>query len=154
MLNTEVSPGSQAELLEAATVEMRPPRILLAEDDADMRTLVREALEDEGYDVVEAADGNELLDRLADDWLASDGFDLLLSDVRLPGCSGLRALEALRQRDWHTPALFMTAFGDDRTHAEAYRLGATVLDKPFGLEDLFQMVRTLVPPARYQNGWR
>ena len=144
---------SNAQLVETATVEMRPPRILLAEDDYELRTLLVEALEVEGYEVVPAADGFDLLDRIGDTWLAEDGFDLVLSDIRMPGCTGLKALEALRERDWSTPIVFMTAFGSIKTHGEAQGLGATIVDKPFDLDDLIDLVRAIVPPSRYELGW-
>lgn len=143
---------SRLELLDDAVVAMEPPRILLAEDDAAMRTLLVEALEEEGYEVVEAEDGYDLLERIGDAWL-SDGYDLVLSDIRMPGCSGLQALEALREQDWSTPILFMTAFGSPRAHGEAQRLGAAILDKPFDVEELLARVKALVPPNRYQDGW-
>jgi len=145
------SPGVR--LLEAAEQAMRPPRVLLVDDDAEMRSLLGEILSEEGYEVVLAEDGFGLLDRVGDSWLGAEDFDLVLSDVRMPGCTGLDALEALREDDWATPVLFMTAFGSKRTHREAARLGAEILDKPFEMDELLERVRKIVPPDRYAAGW-
>lgn len=140
-------------LLETAEREMRPPRILLVDDDPEMRSFLEEILSEEGYEVVSAEDGFNLLDRIGDTLLTSEPFDLVLSDVRMPGCTGLEALEALREEDWSTPVLFMTAFGSKRTHREAERLGAELIDKPFELDQLLERVRRLAPPERYARGW-
>lgn len=144
---------SNAQLVDAADAALRPPRILLAEDDPAMRNLLEESLRDAGYDVTPTADGHTLLERIGGTWLDED-YDLVISDVRMPGCSGFAAIEALRARDWSTPIVFMTAFGSQRAHAEAHRLGATMLDKPFEVDELLQTVRALVPPERYREGWR
>ncbi|MCA8924507.1 MAG: response regulator [Planctomycetes bacterium] len=141
-------------LLETLDHDTRPPRILLAEDDPELRSLIVEALSDEGYEVDPVDSGLDLVTRIRESRLSGEGFDLVLSDVRMPGCSGLVALEVLRKDDWSTPALFMTAFGSLETHGEAQRLGANVIDKPFDLDELLVRVRALVPPNRYLDGWR
>jgi DNA-binding response OmpR family regulator len=73
--------------------------------------------------------------------------DLVISDIRMPVCSGLEILEGLRQAHRKIPVILMTAFGDDETRATANRLGAVLLDKPFALEDLREAVRALLSPA-------
>lgn len=135
-------------LLASLDPNARPPRILIAEDDLALRGLLCEVLEDEGYDVVTAEDGWELLDRLGETWVG-ESYDLVLSDIRMPGCSGVEALEALRQRDWSTPVVLMTAFGAEETHAEVQRLGGTLFDKPFDLDELIEAIRERVPPDCY-----
>lgn len=149
----KISTPSSNLLVADVTTTMGPPRILLAEDDPDLRALVQLALEQEGYDVVAVPDGLELVDELEDTYLAEEDYDLVLTDIRMPGCTGLDALESLRDRDWATPVVFMTAFGSRKTHREAHRLGATVVDKPFDLDDLVAHVRAQVPPTRYAEGW-
>jgi len=62
--------------------------------------------------------------------------DLIVSDVRMPGWSGLDLLRFLRHRRSAIPVVLITAFGDRDTHERAARLGAAVLDKPFALADL------------------
>jgi DNA-binding response OmpR family regulator len=121
----------------------RRRRIFVAEDDAEMRMLVAEALRREDYDVVEASDSTQLLLRLVRENTDADHdiVDLILTDVRMPGCSGLDVIEVLRDADWQTPIIVMTAFGDDETRARAESLGAVLLDKPFRLDALRIAVR-------------
>jgi DNA-binding response OmpR family regulator len=118
-----------------------PVHVLIAEDDADMRKLLAERLRREGFEVLEARDGRELVELIAAQVLGGSGdrppIDLVISDVRMPGMSGLDALASLRRHDWGTPFIVITAFGDADTHAEARRLGAAaVFDKPFDVDDL------------------
>lgn len=132
----------------------RVPRILVAEDDLQMRRLLLWALRTEGYIVVEAADGIDLLDT-AEPLILSlcepgsfPRFDLIVSDIRIPGFTGLELLSAIRACGWTIPVILITAFGDEATHAEAERLKASaVLDKPFDIEDLLNEVRKVVGPA-------
>jgi CheY-like chemotaxis protein len=115
------------------------PRILLAEDDADLRQMIAEALRSDGHDVVEAKNGGRLLVCIGTAYLGDrplDAFDLLISDVRMPVCSGLQVLEGLRQAHWRTPSILMTAFGSDALRERARALGAAYFDKPFDLDDL------------------
>ena len=122
-----------------ALLSVRPIRILLAEDDEELRRLLTAALRKEGYEVVSVADGNELLSMIGSQILNPVNHpqaDLVISDVRMPGHNGLEVLEGLRQSDWATPVILITAFGEPETHAEARRLGAAIIDKPFELNIL------------------
>ena len=126
-------------------------RILLAEDDDEMRTLLASRLRSDGFDVLEARDGGELstlIDAAYEARSLAPGtiVDLVISDARMPYLSGLDALEGLRRNDAETPFILITAFGDTHTHSEAYRLGANaVFDKPFEVDDLCTAVVNLVP---------
>lgn len=124
------------------------PRIVLAEDDAEMRALLVTALLQDEYEVIEVRDGAELLRYLASECLRTltgPPIDLVISDLRMPGRSGLEVLARLRYSDWATPFILTTAFGDPETHAEARRLGAAaVFDKPFDIDDLRTVVCNLV----------
>jgi DNA-binding response OmpR family regulator len=123
-------------------------RIFLAEDDSEMRRLVADALRKEGYDVLEAADGGQLLVRLArmcqDDLGPGEGVDLIVTDLRMPICNGLDILGALRAASWRTPVIVMTAFGDAATREQAEKLGAIMLDKPFRLHVLKRTIGELL----------
>ncbi len=128
-----------------------PFRILLAEDDAEMRRIVADALRGDGYDVVELADGGRLLVDIAARFKASEGgesLDLIVSDIRMPICTGLQILAALRDAHWRTPVILMTAFGDDSTRRYAESLSAVLFDKPFDLDDLRTAVANLLPRDR------
>jgi two-component system, response regulator, stage 0 sporulation protein F len=121
----------------------RERQVLLAEDDAEMRHLMAWALRHDGYDVLEATDGDEAMTLLGtiETKDARLGLpDLIVSDVRMPGYSGLEMLERLRRENAKVPVILVTAFGDWATHAQAERLGAQVLDKPFDLDDLRALV--------------
>jgi CheY-like chemotaxis protein len=128
----------------------RPFRILVAEDDAEMRRLVTDALREDGYEVVELADGGRLLVDIAARLKAApegdyEDIDLIVSDIRMPICTGLQILEALRQAHWRTPVILMTAFGDKATRRQAESLRAVLFDKPFDLDDLRTAVANLLP---------
>jgi len=114
--------------------------VLLAEDDPDMRALMAWTLRADGYEVQEVADGDELLRVLGTVEDGSERPDLVVSDVQMPGASGLEVLARLRASRTPLPVLLVTAFGDWETHARAERLGAEVLDKPFELDDLRKRV--------------
>jgi CheY-like chemotaxis protein len=125
----------------------RPFRVLVAEDDVEMRRVVVDALRDDGYDVVELADGGRLLVDIADRMKAETAgasVDLIVSDIRMPICTGLQILEVLRQSHWHTPVILMTAFGDDATRKRAESLMAVLFDKPFDVDDLRTAVAHLL----------
>jgi len=137
-----------------------PPRVLVAEDDAEMRRLVVDALRKDGYQVSEAADGGGLLIRVAaqraaiangdggdGDALASP-IDLVISDVRMPVCSGLEVLAEIRRSCWDVPVILMTAFGDDEAREHAASLGAILFDKPFSIDDLRTAVLNVLPIVR------
>jgi DNA-binding response OmpR family regulator len=113
--------------------------VLVAEDDPAMRALVVEALRKDGYVVSEASDGGRLLVTLAREFLDATGaeaFDLLITDLRMPICTGLQIVEQLRAVRCPLPIILMTAFGDDGTRRRARSLAALLLEKPFPLTEL------------------
>jgi CheY-like chemotaxis protein len=129
-----------------------PARVLVAEDDAELRTLIVMALRDAGYLVTEAVDGNELLDGIADS-IMDDGrvgaFDLIVSDIQMPGFTALDILAGLRRTLSHTPVILITAFGDPLVRHKAERLGAVcVFDKPFDIADLRRAVERALATRR------
>jgi two-component system, response regulator, stage 0 sporulation protein F len=126
----------------------RPPRVVLAEDQVSMRALMARMLRRQGYEVHEAGDGMALLETLARVLLAPGAAgmpDLVITDVRMPGCTGLEVLARMRRDEWPTPVVLISAFGDEALHAAARRLGAHVLDKPFELEALSALAQRLAP---------
>ena len=132
-------------------------RVLLAEDDVDMRDLVAAKLRLDGHDVISVPDGGRLLVRIANAYIgqrtddAHEAFDLVVSDVRMPVCSGLAILEGLRRAHWTLPVILMTAFGDDATRARAAKLDAVLFDKPFDVDDLRTAVLHLLDRDRYES---
>ena len=123
-------------------------RILLAEDDDEMRRIVAEALRADGYEVVELIDGGRLLVDIARRLKSGTGansMDLIVSDIRMPVCTGLQIVSALRDAHWHTPVILMTAFGDAATRKHAETLQAVLFDKPFDIDDLRKVVASMLP---------
>jgi two-component system response regulator PilR (NtrC family) len=111
-----------------------------------MRRLVADALRKDGYTVYEAEDGGRLLVRVTAHYAHPESdVDLIVSDIRMPICSGLDILQGLRDAHWKLPVILMTAFGDDATRARAEGLGAILFDKPFALDDLRTAVKILLP---------
>ena len=112
-------------------------RILVVDDEETIRSSLAEALAAEGYAVDTAQTGEEAL-------ACCHGavYDLIVSDLKLPGVSGLDVLQALRHQGTATPFLMMTAYGDVDTAVAAMRAGAyDFVQKPFRLNAIKQQVR-------------
>jgi two-component system, response regulator, stage 0 sporulation protein F len=124
------------------------PVILVAEDDVDLRTTIATVLSADGYRVVGVRDGVEALQYLEFSFKHPDSVrppDLVISDERMPRCSGMRVLEHLDRDGYEVPRILITGFGAKATHEEAKRLGASfTFDKPFELDDLRTAVRNLL----------
>jgi DNA-binding NtrC family response regulator len=122
-------------------------RVLVAEDDDAMRQMLVETLREVGYVVIEVRNGKQLADCVLHPESICPRPDLVISDVRMPGRTGLDVLASLRASDWTMPVIMITAFGDAVTHAEAMRLGAImVMDKPFDMDTLVDAVQSIAPP--------
>lgn len=120
-------------------------RILVADDNSAMRRVIVRHLEADDHEVVQAEDGHQLLhwiDLSNRDLASPPFFDVIVTDHRMPGATGLQCLEHLRARGDTTPVLLITAFGDDALHRAARASGAhAVLDKPLDLRVLRAAVR-------------
>jgi CheY-like chemotaxis protein len=119
-------------------------RILIAEDEASVRALVTRALEMDGHDVAEAADGAEALEALG---RARGGFDLLLTDIKMPIMDGI-ALALAAARDFpKLKIVLMTGYADQRERASGLEgLVNAVLAKPFTVAEIrFAIAAALVP---------
>lgn len=127
-------------------------QVAIAEDDDELRSLLATMLRRAGYGVREFSSGSQLLKSLsASDnpaALASDpafGIDLVISDIRMPGASGLDVLAKLHGANQPVPVVLMTAFGDRSTHEQALQMGAAALiDKPFELDELLSLTDRLL----------
>ncbi len=108
--------------------------ILVVEDEEKLRRVVELQLKTAGFEVEQAGSAEAAM-RLA------DRADVILTDLRLPGVSGLELLTNLRRQDSHTPVIVMTAFGSIETAVEAMKAGAVdFLPKPFSLDHLMTVV--------------
>lgn len=120
--------------------EIKQPLVLLiAEDDAAMRSLLCDELWDLKCRIVEARDGDEALQ------LALESHpDLIITDLRMPA-GGLDYLARLRTLVPDSPIVLMTAFGDAKTKDEAIRYGvAAYFDKPVRMADLRRTIKELI----------
>ena len=114
-------------------------RLLIADDSADMRELVRTAIGDEFGEVIEAADGRELLWMLLRASIDDTSADLVVvTDLMMPTYGGLQVLDAVQgsSRIPQIPTILITAFPSESIHAQARELGVRVLSKPFSTSEL------------------
>jgi len=121
------------------TSNTRGARVLVAEDNPALRYLMADVLILEGCVVTEAGDGRTMCRAVHLAGLIEypkDAFDLIVTDVRMPGESGLDALERLRRRGCRTPAIVVTSFPADANRRRVAELGAILLPKPFNLDEL------------------
>src|SRR5580658_3728935 len=110
--------------------------LLLVEDKAELRAMLRKALERSGYIVDEAADGSSAVAKLR-----ARRYLLILSDLKLPGCSGLDVLRESKQADPTVPVILITAFGSIEEAVTAMKDGAfDFIQKPVDLEHLKLLV--------------
>jgi two-component system, NtrC family, response regulator AtoC len=111
-------------------------RLLVAEDDDIVRFTLRDALEEQGYDVVECADGAAALRALQ-----AGSFDLVLTDVRLPGVDGIALFRHARRAHPGAAVVLMTAHGDTNDAVAVMREGARdYVLKPFDMDELLLRV--------------
>ncbi|MRR12179.1 sigma-54-dependent Fis family transcriptional regulator, partial [bacterium] len=108
------------------------PRVLIADDEKNMRWVLRQALEGEGYEVAEAVDGKEALSAVNE-----QEPDVLILDHKMPAPDGMEVLRRIRAKDQQFPIIMLTAHGNVQTAVEAMKAGASeYLTKPFDLEEL------------------
>jgi len=116
-------------------------RVLVVEDDDELRGLIRAALADAGYSVVEAADGAAALAACAE-----RDPDLILLDLALPRLGGQAFADAYR-RGLGRAKIIVTS-GAARGGEESARMGAAVfLSKPFGLDEMLNVVKRVLKPS-------
>jgi DNA-binding response OmpR family regulator len=139
--------AKQMELRGSTVRASRPARILLAEDDEDFRSLLAQAFRAKGYQVTESVDGPDLVSKLGTYVLFGPpaDFDLVVSDIRMPGATALEILEAMRECEGVPPVILITAFPSSDTHHTAMRLGvAAVIEKPFEIEELLERTENVL----------
>ena len=123
-----------------------PRRVLVAEDEAHIRELVRLHLGLEGWDVLESATGQDALDRLR-----AEPVDLVVLDIMLPGLDGITVLRAMRRGGPNagTPVLLLTARREESDKVLGLDSGADdYLTKPFGVRELVARARALMRRVR------
>ncbi len=107
-------------------------RILIADDEKNMRWVLSQALEAEGYEVFEAADGKEALSIVTE-----QAPDIVILDHKMPAPDGMEVLRRIRAKGHRFPVIMLTAHGNVQTAVEAMKAGASeYLTKPFDLDEL------------------
>jgi DNA-binding response OmpR family regulator len=123
--------------------DVSPPRILVVDDEENIRTLVATYLRNDGYDVVTAATGEEAVDKVA-----SAAPDLVILDVRLPGIDGFEALRRIR-RNSEVFVIMLTARTDESDTLIGLEVGADdYVTKPFSPRELVARVRAMLRRTR------
>jgi DNA-binding NtrC family response regulator len=123
------------------------PHLLFVDDEADLRGPTAERLSDRGYEVVQAASGEqalELLDQFA--------FDLIVTDFRLPGMDGTQLIDAARQRYPSIVAIVITGYGTVRDAVDAIKRGASdFITKPFHFDELTHVIEKSMEQGRLRS---
>ena len=115
----------------------KPPfRILIVEDDAEMRSLLADELSEDGYDVFQAKDGSE-----ASLMVVDEGFDLVVTDMKMPKMGGLELLSLVKGAFPDIPVIVISAFGDNQAFGEAKERGSFgFMTKPFKMSEFKEAV--------------
>src|SRR5437588_13042435 len=115
----------------------KPPRILIVDDDSGQRSLLDSFLRSQGFGTVPVSSGDRALEVLQD-----ESISMMISDVRMPGMTGLETLRRAREQHSVLPVLLVTAYADIREAVGAMRDGAlNYLAKPIDLDELLATVR-------------
>ncbi len=128
-----------------------PKHLLLVEDEAPLRTAVAERLADHGYEVVQAESGEVALDALAE-----FAFDIVVTDLRLPGIDGTAVIEAAVERYPEIIGIVITGYGTVRDAVEVIKRGAAdFVTKPFQFDELRHALDGAIEQRRLksENAW-
>ncbi len=112
-------------------------RIMIIEDDEEMRSLLKDFFEEEGFETDSVSNGVDALKVLS-----GDHFDLVITDLQMPGLTGLDILPTIRRLKPETPIIVMTAYGSEDLRRRTLERGATIyLEKPIRLSQLKTLIR-------------
>jgi DNA-binding response OmpR family regulator len=114
-------------------------RVLVADDDPEMRSLLAEELRDEGYEVTLAKNGLDVLSEIP-----FRSFDAVITDWKLPVRDGLLILRTVKEVRPDLPVVLITAYGDAKIRKKVEKTGAIYLQKPFSMEAFKGLIRSLV----------
>ena len=122
--------------------------ILVADDDGDIREILKDTLNSLGARIVTAADGQECLDRVE-----ADAPDVVLLDIEMPVKSGLQVLQELRQRSNETTVIMISAYGTIERAVQAMKQGAyDFITKPFDLDHIAVVVEKALEREKLKRG--
>jgi len=117
---------------------MESRKILVVDDELSIRILYREELEEDGYTVITASDGDEALRKIK-----SDKPDLVTLDIRMPGMDGIEVLHRIREMDKEIPVIMSTAYGEYRNDFNVWASDAYVV-KTANLSELKETIGRLL----------
>jgi len=121
--------------------------LLLVEDEAALRQAIAEQLSDRGYQVEQAGSGEEAIERLAD-----FAFDIIVTDLRLPGIDGSTVVEAAVERYPHIIAIVVTGYGTVKDAVDAIKHGAwDFVSKPFQIDELLHVLDSALEQRRLKS---
>src|ERR1700733_1123253 len=128
-------------------MKQEKPSILIVEDEPKMRRVLELQLADEGFHARTAGDAETGLQLLG-----KEPFDLIATDFKLPGMSGLEFLQAVKRIDAQMPVVIMTAFGTVESAVDAMKAGASdYVLKPFSLAELVMVIRKELDTRRLRE---
>jgi len=111
---------------------MRKKRVLVVDDEENLRSMLTMIIQKEGYDVETSADGREALEKIKE-----EGYDFVLCDIKMPKLDGLGLLRELQEVDGDSTIIMMSAYGAIDTAIEAMKLGAyDYISKPFKTDEI------------------
>jgi CheY-like chemotaxis protein len=145
--NDEVGASEPFRKAEAAAV--RSATVLVVEDEVSVRKLVSRVLSGRGYQVLEAANGEEALALSAD---YGKPIELLLTDLLMPGMSGVELMDKIRQRRPEILVMFMSGYDRELLGSRARAPGVTFLQKPFQPGKLAAVIQAFLESRTPANG--
>jgi DNA-binding NtrC family response regulator len=123
-------------------------RILIIEDDEEMRSLLKDFFEEEGLETDSVNNGSEAFRKLV-----KESFDLIITDIRMPGLTGLDILPGIKKLHPEAPIIVITAFGTEEVHRRAIERGATAyLEKPIHFHKLKTMIHEIISSQEKNKG--
>ncbi len=115
-------------------------KILIVDDEKNIRMTLRHCLREQNYDIEIAINGDEALNKIKE-----DNYDLVLLDIKMPGLTGMEVLEKIRQGGNEVDVIMMTAYGTIERAVEAMKLGAIdFISKPFTPDEIREIVKDVL----------
>ncbi len=122
------------------------PRILIVDDEQSLREMLTVLLQREGYQIAQAANGEEALAKIAE-----NNVDLIISDIKMPRLTGIDLLRRIREQENDTTMIMMTAFSSTEEAVEAMKLGAyDYITKPFKNDEIRLVVKNALERRQLQ----
>lgn len=130
-----------------AEIKVTKKRILLVDDEETLRLSIKQVLSEDGYEVVTAKNGTEALELVR-----AEGFDLVITDLRMPGLSGLQLVSEIKKTDSLTKIIVISAYGTMETVVEAMRLGVNdFVAKPFKVKSMKEIVTRVLDGSKKKS---